>query len=251
MNHTAIILAGGSGKRMGAGDAKQFLKLAGIPVLAHSIQTMEKAEEITDIVLVVRPGDEERIEREVLPCVYGENGRGKVRAIVHGGAERYDSVYAGLLAIRWPCGLVFIHDGARPFVTVQTIRALAQTAGKEQGACAGTPSKDTVKIADENGYVRETPNRRDVWIIQTPQVFEKDVITAAYAEAMAQKEALARAGVQITDDCMVAERFSSLPIRLVDAGSENIKVTEPSDLQIGEAILEGRRRRGEPAGRET
>ncbi len=154
-----------------------------------------------------------------------------MKAVIAGGRERYDSVYAGLCACE-DSDYVFIHDGARPFLTEDMIRR-----GKEavlaSGACViGMPSKDTIKIADENGMVASTPSRSLVWNIQTPQIFSYDAIREAYERARQQNMA------DITDDAMVMERFGNMKIKLVEGSYENIKITTPEDILVAEKILE-------------
>ena len=160
-----------------------------------------------------------------------EPGFSKVKAVIAGGRERYDSVYAGLCACE-DSDYVFIHDGARPFLTEDMIRR-----GKEavlaSGACViGMPSKDTIKIADENGMVASTPSRSLVWNIQTPQIFSYTAIREAYERARQQNMA------DITDDAMVMERFGNMKIKLVEGSYENIKITTPEDILVAEKILE-------------
>ena len=154
----------------------------------------------------------------------------KVKAVIPGGKERYDSVYAGLCACEGT-DYVFIHDGARPFVTEDMLQRL-KSAVTEYGACtAGMPSKDTVKIADEKGLVAKTPKRSHVWMIQTPQVFSFALILEAHNRA--------RQGSmeEITDDAMVIETCTDRKIKLVEGSYENIKITTPEDLLIAERIL--------------
>jgi len=134
-------------------------------------------------------------------------------------------------------GYVFIHDGARPFLT-EEILLRSYEAVQESGACvAGMPVKDTVKIADEEGYAKQTPDRRSVWQIQTPQVFGTQLITEAYAALMQKKEEAAAGGIVITDDAMVVENFTGHKVKLVQGSYENIKITTPEDLLVAEVFL--------------
>ena len=147
-----------------------------------------------------------------------------------GGKERYDSVYAGLLAAE-DCGYVLIHDGARPFITQDMIRESID-AVKKYGACAiGVPAKDTIKIADEEGFAEQTPKRERVWQIQTPQSFSYKLILEAYQQIMREKPK------GITDDAMVVEYGNYARVRLVMGSYQNIKITTPEDLVIAEAFL--------------
>lgn len=166
---TAVLLAAGKGTRMGGPLPKQYLPLAGKPLLAYSLETLLKSPVITDLVLVIPEGDETYVRENVLSRI--TEGREKFRCFAKGGAERYNSVASGIGAIAWPCDYVFIHDGARPFLDEATLERLHK-AVRETGACiAGMPSKDTVKISSRDGFVERTPDRAKVWIIQTPQVF--------------------------------------------------------------------------------
>lgn len=154
----------------------------------------------------------------------------KVSAVIPGGKERYDSVYAGLCECR-DCEYVLIHDGARPFVTEEILKRGLQKV-KETGACViGMPSKDTVKLSDEEGYVKETPNRKCVWTIQTPQIFSYSLIREAH-DSIRQKDMS-----KITDDAMVVEQETGAKVALAEGSYQNIKITTPEDLDIAEAFL--------------
>ena len=171
---TAIVLAGGTGKRMHSHIHKQYLELAGNPVLYYALKAFEESD-VTDIVLVTGADEETYCQREIIEKYHIS----KVKAIVPGGAERYHSVYAGLCAADG-ADYVLIHDGARPLVTYDII-CRSMEAVKEYHACvAGMPVKDTIKIADEDGYASMTPERSKVWQIQTPQSFSYPLIYEAY-----------------------------------------------------------------------
>ena len=158
-------------------------------------------------------------------------GFSKVTGIIAGGKERYDSVYAGLLACG-ECEYVFIHDGARPFISEEILER-GLTGVQETGACViGMPSKDTVKIADEDGFVKETPDRKNVWTIQTPQIFSYRLIRDAH-ESIRKKDMSA-----ITDDAMVVEQETGVRVRLAEGSYQNIKITTPEDLVVAESFLE-------------
>ena len=242
--NTAVVLAAGRGSRMKSGTPKQYLEIAGKPLYRYCLDTFEKSALITDIVLVVPEEDVARFREEAgvgqpadgAPNAAAETGRpagSKIRAVVPGGRERYNSVNNALQAIEWPCDYVFIHDGARPFIDEDSIRRLYE-AVKECGACvAGMPSKDTV---DEDGIVKQTPDRSHVWIIQTPQVFERKLITDAYAAVTEHAEEYAARGIPFTDDAMIVELSTDHPVKLIEASYSNIKVTTPEDLAIAEAL---------------
>ena len=227
MNCTAIVLAAGQGKRMKSKIQKQFLLLKGKPVLFYSISCFEKSSEIDDIIIVTGAESVEYVKREIVETF----GFKKVKAVVTGGKERYDSVYEGLKACQ-NCDYVFIHDGARPFVTEEMIER-GKKAVIAGGACVlGVPSKDTVKITDEEGFVESTPKRARVWNIQTPQIFSYPEIYSAYQKAKQE-------GMQgITDDAMVMEQYGSLKVKLEEGAYDNIKITTPEDILLAEQILE-------------
>ena len=224
--NTAIVLAAGQGKRMHSKIQKQFMELNGMPVLCYSLRCFQESPLIQDIILVT---GEESISycKEEIVQKYGFT---KVSAVIPGGKERYDSVYAGLCECR-DCEYVLIHDGARPFVTEEILKRGLQKV-KETGACViGMPSKDTVKLSDEEGYVKETPNRKCVWTIQTPQIFLYSLIREAH-DSIRQKDMS-----KITDDAMVVEQEKGTKIRLVEGSYQNIKITTPEDLDVAETFL--------------
>lgn len=224
---TAIVLAAGQGKRMKSSVHKQYLLIEDKPVLYYSLKAFEDSF-IDDVVLVVGRGEEAFCRRELLQ----KYNFTKVRAVVEGGKERYHSVAYGLRAVDWPCGYVFIHDGARPFINEEILER-AFTAVRSAKACVtGMPVKDTVKISDAAGNVADTPARSLVWQIQTPQVFEKTLITTVYEELLLRERELLEKGVSITDDAMVVEYFSRTPVKLVEGSYYNIKITTPEDLDI-------------------
>lgn len=224
--NTAIVLAAGQGKRMHSKVQKQFLEIQGYPVLYYSLRCFQESPLIQDIILVT---GEESISycKEEIVKKYRFT---KVSAVIPGGKERYDSVYAGLCECR-DCEYVLIHDGARPFVTEEILKRGLQKV-KETGACViGMPSKDTVKLSDEEGYVKETPNRKCVWTIQTPQIFSYSLIREAH-DSIRQKDMS-----KITDDAMVVEQETGAKVALAEGSYQNIKITTPEDLDIAEAFL--------------
>ncbi len=223
----AIVLAAGQGSRMGGSVKKQFLRIGSYPVLYYSLQCFQNSEDIQEIILVTGEDSITYCQKEIVD-LYGFT---KVTRIIPGGKERYDSVYAGLLACK-ECDYVFIHDGARPFISEEIIKRGLDGA-KKTGACVvGMPSKDTVKLADENGYVKETPARNLVWTVQTPQVFRYSLIRKAY-ESMQSKDMTA-----VTDDACVVEQETGVKIWLAEGSYKNIKITTPEDLLIAKAFLE-------------
>lgn len=233
----AIVLAGGRGKRMGTAVAKQYLMLHGRPILWYALEVMERSAWIDEVILVAGRGQIPYCRQEIVE----KYGFRKVRAVAEGGAERYHSVWEGLRALEsagFRDGYIFIHDGARPFVSEEILQRAYEEVRASRACVVGMPVKDTVKIADESGCIRTTPKRSLVWQIQTPQVFAADLIIPAYREVIAKEKELLAQGVQITDDAMVVENVCGCPIRLVEGSYENIKITTPEDLKIAEALLD-------------
>lgn len=228
MKCTAIILAAGQGKRMKTKVQKQFLMLQGKPLLYYSLACFQKSDEIQEIVVVTGKESIDYCRSKIIE----KYGFTKVKSIAEGGKERYDSVYAGLEACSADTDYVFIHDGARPFVTEDIIKRTKEGAVIYQACIAGMPSKDTVKIIDENNMVSATPERSRVWSVQTPQVFLYSLIKEAHDTA----RSVSMQG--ITDDAMVVEQYKNTPVRIVEGAYENIKITTPEDILVAEKILE-------------
>lgn len=235
MTTVAIVLAAGQGKRMGSKVAKQYLLLKEKPVLYYTLKAFE--ESLVDfVILVTGQGEEAYCKKEIIDA-YGFR---KVIAIVPGGKERYHSVFEGIKAVSEhipSCQYVFIHDGARPFVTNEMIERAYEEVKCSKACVVGMPVKDTIKIADEQGFTKLTPNRNLVWAVQTPQVFSFSLIKKAYEQLIEKEESLKQQGIVITDDAMVAETFTGEKVKLVRGSYENIKITTPEDLKIAEAFL--------------
>ncbi len=236
----AIVLAAGQGKRMGTATAKQFLLLGDKPVLYYALKAFEDSA-VDGIVLVTAADEIEYCRQEIVEKYQFR----KVIAITQGGQERYHSVYQGIQKIKelseeqsFAPELVFVHDGARPFVTVEMIGQLMEETRKCQACVSATPVKDTIKIADEDGFCETTPKRKLVWAVQTPQVFTYDVIVMAYSRLIRQEDELLRMGMQITDDAMVVETMLQKKVRLVEGSYRNIKLTTPEDLLVAKAFLD-------------
>lgn len=229
---TAIILAAGQGKRMNSAVHKQYLLIDNRPVLYYSLKAFEESR-VDDIVLVTGKTEIDFCQKEIVE----KYGISKVRVVTAGGKERYHSVACGLLSISWECDYVFIHDGARPFVDNDIIERAFSDVQTTSACVVGMPVKDTIKLADRNGYVESTPNRSLVWQIQTPQVFEKRLISTAYERLISEEETLKAENVSITDDAMVVEYFTDTPIKLVQGSYKNIKITTPEDLKLAEIFL--------------
>ena len=237
---TAIVLAAGSGKRMQSNVAKQFLPIGGKPVLCYSLEAFEQSDYVDEIILVAG-ADGLKTCKEIVE----RYGYTKVSAIVLGGKERYHSVWNGLCAAgaeedsteAKPPKYVLIHDGARPFVTEAIIQRNIEALENDKACVTAVRSKDTVKIADENGYVVSTPNRSFVWNMQTPQSFDFTLVYEAYRKLIQEEEKVKAKGIVITDDAMVVETFTGVSVKLIEGSYENIKITTPEDLAYAEGLL--------------
>ncbi len=219
----ALIVAAGSGTRMNTAGNKQFILLGGVPVLAHTLTKFQQAEAVDKIIIVTRSEDIITVNDLVR-----EFNITKTESIVPGGKTRQESVKCGLDAAKG-YDIAAIHDGARPFVSVDKINELIYTAGECGAAAPGVLVKDTVKVVDKNNEVLSTPDRSTLRQIQTPQVFKAGLIKGAYA--LAEEH-----GFEGTDDCSVAE-YAKIPVKLIDGEYTNIKITTPEDLPIAEAFL--------------
>lgn len=224
--YAAIVLAAGSGKRMNSQVHKQYLIIQDRPVLYYSLKAFEDSA-VDEIVLVVGKGEEEFCRKEIVD----KYGISKVKAIVEGGKERYHSVFEGLKQTS-DADYVLIHDGARPFVNQDIIRRCMQEVQKYQACVVGMLVKDTIKIADEEGYAKQTPDRKNVWMIQTPQTFSYALIYEAYEEMLKTED------TAITDDAMVLERIKGKKSKLIEGSYRNIKITTPEDLLIANVYLQ-------------
>lgn len=234
---TAVILAAGSGKRMNSGIAKQFLLLGGKPVLWYSLQAVEQSKIIDDCILVTGEENIAYVKKEIV----GKYGFRKVATVVGGGSERYESVYKALcviagggLSIPNEDGYVFIHDGARPFLKEKLLEDTLNEVSENHACVAAVPVKDTIKIADEQGFAIQTPARNLVWSVQTPQVFDTELIIRAY-QALFGRPEVERQG--ITDDAMVVENMLGTPVKLVMSSYDNIKITTPEDMRLAKMLL--------------
>jgi len=224
----AIVPAAGSGIRMGGIKPKQFLEVAGTPILAHTLSALSRVSFIEHIFLIVPEKHIPAAGRVVSDWTRTSTGTIPVIEIVTGGAERQDSVYNGLLRLPSECEWVLIHDGVRPFASPGLITAAWEGARKTGASIAAVPATDTVKRAAEE-TVLETIPRDQIWLVQTPQVFSREIITEAYGRAF-------EAGWTGTDDASFVERLG-LPVSIVHGERSNIKVTTPEDLEWAEWFL--------------
>lgn len=237
---TAVVLAAGTGSRMKSDVAKQFMLLKGYPLIYYSLKAMEDSSIIDDCILVTGESDVAYVQREIVE----KYGFRKVVAVIPGGKERYHSVNNALEVIRQgglqipnQDGFVFIHDGARPLLTEQILKDTYEAVSTCHACVTATPSKDTVKLVDEQGYAVETPERRRVWNVQTPQVFDTQLITSAYARLLRALPELEQKGVPVTDDASVVEMFTDYRVKMVSGSYENIKITTPEDISVAETFI--------------
>ena len=217
----AVIVAAGNASRMGGID-KVMAELDGEPMIVRTARAFQNSEVIREIVIVTRP---DLIDRIKALCTRFD----KVKTVVAGGADRAESVYNGLNALSCKVRLAAIHDGARPLVTEAVIDRTVRAAHTYGAAAPGIPVKDTVKIV-KGGVVQETPDRSTLQAIQTPQVFDCDLLKGALKKAKDDK-------ASITDDCSAVERMG-MAVRIVEGDERNIKVTTPMDLKIAALLLE-------------
>ena len=223
-----VIVAAGRSTRM-EGIDKVLTPLGGEPLILHTLAPFQNSPLVEEIIIVTR-------EDLMVPIgtLCSQRGIGKVRRLVVGGETRTASVLAGLEAVTPGIGLVAIHDSARPFLPPAVLEEVLACARQTGAAAPAIPVKDTIKEARE-GKVVETPRREELFAVQTPQVFDGDLIRLALTKA--QEE-----GLSLTDDCGAVERLG-FPVRLTQGSEENIKITTPRDLVWGEAILAERMRR--------
>lgn len=220
---SAIILAGGRGKRMGSDISKQFIEIDGKPILYYTLKRFIDSKSINEIILVL-PKDE--IEYCIDNVLNKYNL--KVTKIVEGGKERQDSVYNALKEVVG-CDIVLIHDGARPFVKERIIEEGIAFA-KEHGAAApGVIPKDTIKVIDKNSFSKETPDRNTLVAIQTPQVFKSNIIIDAHKKVRESK-------LVVTDDTMVVE-MNNNRVYIYEGDYENIKITTKEDLILAQKLV--------------
>lgn len=223
-----IVAAAGASTRMG-GENKLLMDLGGMPVLMRTLLSADRAERIDEIVVATR----QDLLLEVAD-ICARAGLRKPVKVVQGGATRTESVLVAAMECDSKTELIAVHDGARPLIRPEEIDAIIEMGAKTYAAAPAVPVNDTVKVADENGLVKSTPERKELYAVQTPQVFQADILKAAL-------QALLDSGETATDDCAAVERIGK-EVYLTDGNRENIKITTPIDLTLAEAIL---RRRGE------
>ena len=217
----AVIVAAGTASRMGGID-KVMAQLGGEPMIARTVRQFQDCDAISEIVIVTR-------QDLILPITGLCRGMDKVIAVVAGGSSRQESVSLGLNALSGKVTLAAVHDGARPFVTWQLIDRVVRAANTYGAAAPAVPVKDTIKVV-EGRVVKSTPDRATLYAVQTPQVFDFDLLRGALAKAKQD-------GAQVTDDCSAVERMG-MSVKIVEGDERNIKITTPMDLKIGSLLLE-------------
>ncbi|MCX5884955.1 MAG: 2-C-methyl-D-erythritol 4-phosphate cytidylyltransferase [Proteobacteria bacterium] len=232
MKTVAIIPSAGKGKRMKKEVSKPYLLLADKPILAHTLSPFEESPLVHEVIVTVSPGEIEYCRREVIEAF----NLTKVNWVLAGGKERQDSIWEGLKKVPSDCGIIIIHDGARPLVTRRLIESSIEAAQRYGAVVTAIPLKDTVKLVSREREVIETPVRHTLMTIQTPQAFRFDVIRKAYEKAY-------RDGFYGTDDSSLVERIG-IKVRVIPGTYENLKITTPEDLILAEALLERRKNEG-------
>lgn len=227
----ALVPAAGRGLRMGGSVPKQFLSLGGEPLIVQSLRTLQASSVVDQIVLAVPLADVEYCENDIV-LRYRFT---KVTKVVAGGAERQDSVRCALAQVHADTEIVLIHDAVRPFMTQQMIEEVVAAARKAGAAIIALPMRDTVKQVRTDGTIERTVDRTPLWLAQTPQAFRRGWIESAHKKAHAE-------GIRATDDAFLVECLG-YSVAVVEGSGENIKVTRPEDLVIGEAILASRKGR--------
>lgn len=222
---SVIVPAAGSSQRMG-GVNKLYMPLGGIPVLARTLLAVESAPCVDEIIVVTQSDEIERVAE--LCQKYAIE---KVTKIVCGGATRTESVYNGTFEVSKSADIIAVHDGARPLVTTSIIEEAVAAAIKYNASAPAVPVKDTVKAA-RGGIVTSTPDRSTLYAVQTPQVFNASIFKAAMENAR-------KKGLELSDDCMAVEAID-VKVRLTTGSYDNIKITTPEDIPVGEAMLNTR-----------
>ena len=217
----AVIVAAGSASRMGGID-KVMAPLDGEPMIARTVRAFQECDAVSEIVIVTR-------EDLILPITGLCKACSKVTAVVAGGTSRQESVSKGLAALSKEVKLAAIHDGARPLITWQLIDCCIRAANTYGAAAPAIPVKDTIKTV-EGGIVLNTPDRSKLRAVQTPQVFDVDLLKGALQKAQQD-------GAEVTDDCSAVERLG-MKIKIVEGDERNLKVTTPMDLKIAQMLLE-------------
>lgn len=228
--NAAVIVAGGNGTRMkmNENESKQFIKLDGVPVLIRTLHAFSVINAIDKIVVVTRRCDIEEVNRLI-----SLHSIKKTEAVIEGGKTRQQSVLCGvelLIHNFKDIKNILIHDGARPFISQECILSVIKALDTNKAAAAGVQVKDTIKQVDESGFIEKTLQRNKLISIQTPQGFEAKLIYSVHKEA-------AKRGIQATDDCALVELLTDTQVKVTKGDYNNIKITTPEDIALGESIL--------------
>jgi len=226
MQVSAIVVAAGAGRRIGGDVAKSFLPIAGRPLVLRTLDRIYAAESVTQVTLVVAA---EELGRCRALLAADATLRHRPCVLQSGGATRQQSAKRGLETLAPDTGIVLIHDGARPFVSAKLIDDCVKAAVEKGAVVVGLPVRDTIKVVGDDRLIRITPDRRSLWEIQTPQVFDKELIVAAHRQAEID-------GVEATDDAMVVERLGK-PVYVLEGERTNFKITLPDDLWLAEMMI--------------
>ncbi len=226
MHVNVVIVAAGKGTRLQSELPKPFLSVAGKPILVHTLRRFARIEALRRVIVVVA-AEREALCQEVL---HTHGPWPQPISVVHGGAERQNSVRNGLAALETQCEIVVIHDAARPFIGVEAIQRSIDAAAEAGSAVVAAPVRDTIKRADAQHAIRETVSRHDLWLAQTPQTFRVEVIRAAHRWAQQR-------GIVGTDDATLVEQMGR-PVRIVPGDARNFKITTPDDLALAQAVLQ-------------
>ena len=227
----AIVLGAGEGKRMGSGIPKQYMIINSRPLIYYALKAFEHSP-VDEVILVTGEDEIEYCKKYIVDKYQFE----KVSRIVAGGRERYESVYLGLRSIG-EADYVLIHDGARPMLNADIIRKCIINVRRHKACVVGMPSKDTIKVVDNDTYAVSTPPRRKLWQVQTPQCFDFNLIYDAYQKLMDSGDTTA------TDDGMVLENYGDqrVKVKLIEGSYDNIKVTTPEDVRIAGSLVKARK----------
>jgi len=227
----AVVPAAGRGLRMGGATPKQFLTLGGLPILVHALRVLEESPAVMEIILTVPAVDREYCLNDIVARYKFH----KITKVVPGGEQRQDSVRHGLAQLDQDMDMVLVHDAVRPFLTVNMVTGVIDAAAKHGAAVVAIPLRDTIKRVDADGLIESTVDRSHLWSAQTPQAFQRSLLQAAHRKAHLEN-------YHATDDAQLMEWLGHR-VAIVEGSGENIKITRPEDLGIGEAILAAREKR--------
>jgi 2-C-methyl-D-erythritol 4-phosphate cytidylyltransferase len=227
---TAVVLAAGDSRRLGGDTPKTYLPIAGRPLVLRTLDRLFAAASVDRVILVVAADQIARCDSMLRADAALKNRPWLLQA---GGATRQESARCGLERLAADAEIVIIHDGARPFVSAGLIDRCVEMAAEKRAVVVGLPVRDTIKAVSPDHWIQATPERSALWEIQTPQVFQRELILSAHARAE-------REGVQVTDDAMVVERMGT-PVYVLEGERTNFKITVPEDVWLAETLIrEGR-----------